>query len=95
MSSFEPIIDHHARLERLQFEAAERREQALIGQRSPDNTPEMRVRIWEKLHQVWLPKSPTHVILAQIAEQTALALAQVLEVQRQRVQGKKVSPDLV
>ena len=44
MVTFEPIIDHRARLERIQFEANERRERALIDQRSPDNTPEMRVR---------------------------------------------------
>jgi hypothetical protein len=94
MNSFEPIVDHHARLERIQFEAAERREQALIDQRSPDNTPDARVRIWEKLHQVWLPKSPAHAILPRIAESTGLALAQVLEVQRVRMLGRKITPDV-
>ena len=79
-----PILDHRARLERSQFEAAERRERALIDQRSPDNTPEMRVRSWEKLHQLRLPKDPAHAILRVVAQQTALQLNDVLEVQRLR-----------
>ena len=85
MVTFEPIIDHRARLERIQFEAAERRERALIDQRSPDNTPEMRIRVWERLHQVRLPKDPAHPIMARVAEVTGLDLAEVLEVQRLRV----------
>ena len=92
MVTFEPIIDHRARLERIQFEANERRERALIDQRSPDNTPEMRVRVWERLHQVRLPKDPAHAILPQVAQQTALDLADVLEVQRQRAQPVDVTP---
>jgi hypothetical protein len=79
-----PVLDHRARLERMQMEAADRRERALIDQRSPDNSPETRVGIWEKLHQVRLPTDPTHVILPIVAKQTALKLDEVLEVQRQR-----------
>jgi hypothetical protein len=92
MVTFEPIIDHRARLERIQFEAAERRERALIDQRSPDNTPEMRIRVWERLHQVRLPKDPTHAILPQVAQQTALNLSEILEVQRLRAQPAEVTP---
>lgn len=81
----DPILDHRARIERARLDAEERRSEALVGQCSPDNTPEMRVRIWEKLHQVRLPKSPTHVILQVIAKQTGLPLLDVQEVQRLRV----------
>jgi hypothetical protein len=91
MTTFDPILDHRAQQVRMQFEAAERREQALIDQRSTANTPEMRVRIWEKLHQVWMPKSPAHAILPRIAEQTALALAEVLEVQRMRAEARSAA----
>ena len=87
MVTFEPIIDHRARLERIQFEANERRERALIDQRSPDNTPEMRVRVWERLHQVRLPKDPAHAILPQVAD-----LSDILEVQRQRAQPLEIAP---
>ena len=71
----------------MQLEAAERRERALIDQRSPDNAPDRRVAIWEKLHQVRLPKDPAHPILVLVAQQTALKLDDVLEVQRQRAQS--------
>jgi hypothetical protein len=84
MNSHDPILDHRARLERIQFEATERRERALIDQCAPENSPEARVRIWEKLHQLRLPKDPAHPILRKVARQTALDLTQILEVQRQR-----------
>jgi len=84
MTTSEPLFDHRARLEQMQREAAARRERALIDQRSPENSPETRVRIWEQLHQVRLPKDPAHPIMARVAERTGLDLAQVLEVQRFR-----------
>jgi hypothetical protein len=84
MNSHDPLLDHRARIERAQLEAAERRTQALIDQRSPDNSHEARVRAWEKLHQVRLPKSPEHAVLVIVAQQTGMALADVQEVQRQR-----------
>ena len=90
MTMSEPLIDHRARLEQVQFEAAARRERALIDQRSPENSPEVRVRIWERLHQVRLPKDPAHPVMARVAEVTGLELAQVLEVQRFRAQPTSV-----
>jgi hypothetical protein len=91
MTTFEPLFDHRARLEQIQFEAAARRERALVDQRSPENSPEVRVRIWERLHQVRMPKDPAHPIMARIAEVTGLELAEVLEVQRFRAQPTIVS----
>ena len=85
MTPQDPLLDHRARLEHAQREAAERREQALIDQRSLGNTPEQRIRVWERLHQVRMPKDPSHVILLLIAQQTGLALPDVQEVQRLRV----------
>jgi hypothetical protein len=84
MNTLEPISDYRARFERLQAESAERNARAMIDQRAPENSPEVRVRIWERLHQLRLPKSPAHAILAQVAKQTALDISQVLEVQRVR-----------
>jgi hypothetical protein len=80
------MFDHRTRLEREQLEAAQRRERALVDQRSPEHSPEMRVRTWERLHQLRLPRSPEHAILRQVARQTELKLSEVLEVQRQRAQ---------
>jgi hypothetical protein len=76
--------DFRAQAERRRLEAEQRRSQALIDQRSLDNTPEARVRIWERLHQLRLPKDPAHAILQQIAQQTQLQLTDVQEVQRLR-----------
>lgn len=84
MSIPEQILDHRARFERLQYEAAERRDRALTDQRSPEFTAEKRVQIWERLHQVRLPRSPAHAVLPHVARQTGLGLEEVLEVQRQR-----------
>ncbi len=89
----EIILDHRARLEQLQQEAAQRRQRALVDQRSPDNSPDTRVRIWERLHQVRLPRDPVHPILRQVAEQTALTLDQVRQVQLSRLpQGIPAPP---
>jgi hypothetical protein len=86
MVTHELILDHRARLEREQFEAAERRGRTLVDQTSPQNSPAARVNAWERLHDLRLPKDPKHAILAHVAQQTALPLADVLEVQRQRAQ---------
>jgi hypothetical protein len=83
-NDYQPIPDHRARLERARLEAAERRDQAQLDQRSPHHTPEMRVRSWERLHQVRLPRDPAHPILRYVVEQTNMTLDEVLEVQRQR-----------
>jgi hypothetical protein len=80
------ISDFRAQAERRRLEAEQRRSQAILDQRSHDNTPEMRVRIWERLHQLRMPKDPSHAILLQIAQQTQLKLAEVQEVQRVRAQ---------
>lgn len=84
MNPTDHLLDHRARFERMQLEAAERRERALHEQSSPLLTAAERVRQWEKLHQLRLPKDPAHAILRLVARQTALPLDDVLEVQRLR-----------
>lgn len=86
MNSHDTTLDHRARLERAQLEAAERRTQSLADQRSPLNSHDQRVRAWERLHQVSLPKNPAHAVLRVVARQTGMALADVQEVQRLRTQ---------
>jgi hypothetical protein len=82
--STDPLLDPHALLLRRQAEAAERRELALLEQNAPMSPPEARVRAWERLHQLGLPKDPAHRALEVIAEKTGLTLAQLHEVQRER-----------
>lgn len=83
----ESNLDYRARMERSQYEAEERRSRALTDQRSPENSDEVRVRLWESLHQVRMPRSPQHAVLKVIAQQTGLTLAEV-----QQVQGARAHP---
>jgi hypothetical protein len=62
---------------------AQRRDE-LAAQRSDRNSPEMRIRIWEKLHGLRLPADATHPILDVIAVGTRLTLVEVREEQRAR-----------
>lgn len=84
MNSHDPLLDHRARIERALLEAEERREQARMDQRSPSNSHDARVRAWERLHQVRLPKSPEHPVLAVVAAATGMNLTEVQEVQKLR-----------
>ena len=84
MNSYDPVLDHRARLEHLRLQAEERRRQAMVDQCSPEHSHEARVRAWERLHQVRLPRSPGHAVLLIVARQTGMALAEVQAVQRQR-----------
>jgi len=84
MNLTDPMQDHRARLERTRLEAAQRRSDAINEQRSSVNTPAQRVRVWERLHRLSLPRDPAHAVLLVVARQTGLRLAEVREVQRQR-----------
>lgn len=68
-----------AEQERAAFRASE-----LATQVSPVNNAEERIRIWERLHELRLPRSPSHVLVKVIATQTCLSLDQVHAEQRRR-----------
>ncbi len=68
-------------------ERAEKRRRELAEQRSELNPPDVRIRAWEKIHQLRLPSDPTHPILDVIAVSTRLTLAEVQEEQRTRAAG--------
>lgn len=72
------------RLAHEESERAEKRRQDLAEQRSDLNPPDVRIRAWEKIHQLRLPSDPTHPILDVIAVSTRLTLAEVQEEQRTR-----------
>jgi len=78
------IADRRSQLERDQQEQIAERQKQIALQTSPFSSAEERIRLWEKLHQLALPRSPTHKLLRVIAEKTELAMEQVLEIQRQR-----------
>jgi hypothetical protein len=80
----ESAEDLRARAAHQQALAAERREHELAEQASVANPPAERIRIWERLHGITLPASPTHRLLGIIAANTGLTLEQVLDEQQQR-----------
>jgi hypothetical protein len=84
----DPTADRRAQMERLRLEAEGARAKALLDQRDQNATPEARVRTWERLHQLRLPRDPSHAVLPHVAEQTGLELAEVQEVQRQRARPR-------
>jgi hypothetical protein len=67
-----------------EHERAERKRRQLDEQRSEANSPDVRIRTWEKLHGLRLPSDPAHPILDVVAVSTRLTLAQVQEEQRVR-----------
>jgi len=76
--------DYRARIAAYQAEAAERRQQELLEQRSAMNTPASRIRLWEQLHQIDLPRSPSHRLIDVIAAHTGLTSEDVRDEQRLR-----------
>jgi hypothetical protein len=80
----ELITDYRARLAHERMQAIERRELQVAEQTSALNAPQARIRAWERLHEVDLPRSPAHRLVAIIAGATALSVEQVQDEQRQR-----------
>lgn len=76
--------DRRAVVELEEQERATIRQQALATQVSPLNDPQERIRIWERLHELALPKHAGHKLVDVIATQTQLTSHQVQEEQRRR-----------
>ena len=80
----DPMMDFRARLVHQQAEAAERRRMDLAEQSSRLKTAEERIRIWERIHEVTLPKDPAHRLVEIIAANTGLMSSDVHEEQQRR-----------
>lgn len=91
----ESNADYRARIAHVQAEALERRQQQLSEQSSPHNTPSDRIRIWERLHQVELPRNPAHRLVAVIAANTGLSAEDVLAEQRSRAKPAAAAPPVL
>jgi len=83
-SGDDPMMDFRARLVHQQAEAAERRRQDLAEQSSRLKTAEERIRIWERIHEVTLPRDSTHRLVDIIAANTGLSEADVRDEQQRR-----------
>ena len=76
-------VRSHAEMLAAQAQAnAAKRQLEFEELRSDLNSPEQRVRVWEKVHGLSLPRDPEHPILDLIATKTRLTLQEVREVQR-------------
>ena len=78
------LVNPAERIAREEYERAEKRRQELAEQRSELNPPEVRIRTWERIHQLRMPTDPAHPILDVIAVSTRLTLEEVREEQRMR-----------
>jgi hypothetical protein len=83
----ETIADYRARIAHQQAEAARRRQEELEEQSSTLKTPDTRIRIWERLHEVGLPRDPAHRLVGIIAANTGLTVEEVRDEQRLRASG--------
>jgi len=78
------IGEHRDRVLHEQAEAAQRRQRDLMEQTSMKHPAEIRIRIWEQLHQMDLPRESGHRLLSVIAAQTDLSVEQIGREQQRR-----------
>jgi hypothetical protein len=76
------------RLAAEQLERAERNRAAREEMRSDQSSVPQKIRAWEKLHGLQLPRDPNHLILRVIAQQTGLSMHAVLEEQHGRLRSR-------
>lgn len=81
-------MDFRARLVHQQAEAAERRKLDLAEQTSRIKSAEERIRIWERIHEVVLPRDPAHKLVEIIATNTGLTADDVRTEQRRRTAAR-------
>ena len=78
------MLDFRARMVHQQAEATERRRLDLAEQSSELKTSEERIRIWERIHEINLPRDSAHRLVEIIATNTGLTGAEVREEQQRR-----------
>lgn len=76
--------EHRRKVQEQEQERAALRADEIASQASPTHNAEERIRIWERLHALRLPRSSNHVLVRVIATQTHLSVDQVHEEQRRR-----------
>jgi hypothetical protein len=87
-SGEDPMMDFRARLVHQQAEAAERRRLDLAEQSSRLKSAEERIRIWERIHEVTLPRDPAHRLVEIIATNTGLTDTDVRDEQQRRASAR-------
>jgi hypothetical protein len=85
LMSTHTIDDRRAEAARVEADRVAARQRELDAQREGASSPSERIRIWERLHGLRLPRDPAHPLLAVIARQTALSLLDVQNEQQRRL----------
>jgi len=66
------------------------RQRDIDAQSAPQSDPQVRIATWERLHDLRLPRSPTHALIRVIARQTGLTVREV-RAEQERRSGADVS----
>lgn len=78
------IREHRARMAIEADARTEKRRAEQAEQCASSSTPETRIRAWEKLHGLRLPSDAAHPIVAVVATETHLTVAEVWQEQHAR-----------
>ena len=81
----ELISEYRTRLALEQLQADDRRRVEMSELTATTNTPDARIRAWERTHGLSLPRAATHPVLNSVAAATRLTLEQVHAEQRRRL----------
>ncbi|MEO8019221.1 MAG: hypothetical protein ABI769_15520 [Pseudomonadota bacterium] len=81
----ELISEYRTRLALEQSQADDRRRVEMSELTATANTPDARIRAWERTHGLSLPRGATHPVLNSVAAATRLTLEQVHAEQRRRL----------
>jgi hypothetical protein len=84
----ESTADYRTRMAILQAEALEHWQKQLAEQTSVLNSPSDRIRVWERRHQIDLPRDPGHRLIKLIAANTGLSVEDVHMEQRLRAEAR-------
>jgi hypothetical protein len=84
----ESTADYRTRMARIQAEALEHWQKQLAEQSSVLNSPSDRIRVWERRHQIDLPRDPEHRLIKLIAANTGLSAEDVYAEQRLRAEAR-------
>ncbi len=78
------LLDFRQRRALEERERAELKRADQAQQRSAVNSADLRIRAWEKVHQLRMPSDPQHPVLDAISVATQLTLAEIQNEQRLR-----------
>ena len=80
--------DHQARITQEREQREQQRALDRQQQRSPLMSAQERIQLWEKLHQLSLPRADDHALVQVVARATGLEPADIQEEQRRRASAR-------